>query len=152
MREQTQRLWCRDTPQVWAIAWLGTVESCGAGQRSAVGQLEEHHRATCDDDEENGEEEEQGDAAPPATRPMAMMKLRFREEGIKRLEAVAFGKLSAESHLLQEKEELLKEIEVLRNQLLEALDWKLMHEKGLGIQVSSSDCRLNNNLIFSPPL
>ncbi|MQM03239.1 hypothetical protein Taro_036014 [Colocasia esculenta] len=93
------------------------------------------------------------------------MRLRFREEGIKRLEAVASGKLSAESHLLQEKEEFLKEIEVLRNQvdrnpevtrfamenlreremmneqitalqekLLEALDWKLMHEKGLGIQ------------------
>ncbi|MQM08315.1 hypothetical protein Taro_041167, partial [Colocasia esculenta] len=41
------------------------------------------------------------------------MRLRFREEGIKRLEAVASGKLSAESHLLQEKEELLKEIEVL---------------------------------------
>ncbi|XP_008789959.2 kinesin-like protein KIN-12G [Phoenix dactylifera] len=103
------------------------------------------------------------------------MRLRFREEGIKRLEAVASGKLSAETHLLQEREELLKEIEILRNQvdrnpevtrfamenlqlkeelrrlqsfaeegereimneqitvlqekLLEALDWKLMHEK-----------------------
>ncbi|KAG1333882.1 kinesin-like protein KIN-12G [Cocos nucifera] len=103
------------------------------------------------------------------------MRLRFREEGIKRLEAVASGKLSAETHLLQEKEELLKEIDILRNQvdrnpevtrfamenlqlreelrrlqlfveegeremineqisvlqekLLEALDWKLMHEK-----------------------
>ncbi|KAF6169912.1 hypothetical protein GIB67_034304 [Kingdonia uniflora] len=102
------------------------------------------------------------------------MRLRFREAGIKRLEAVASGKISAETHLLQEKEEYLKEIEVLRNQvdrnqevtrfamenlrlkeelrrlnsfceegeremmneqimvlenkLLEALDWKLMHE------------------------
>ncbi|KAJ6827190.1 kinesin-like protein KIN-12G [Iris pallida] len=103
------------------------------------------------------------------------MRLRFREEGIKRLEAVNRGKLSAETHLLQEKEELMMEIEALRNQvdrnpeitrfamenlhlkeelrrlqsfveegeremlngqltilqdkLLEALDWKLMHEK-----------------------
>ncbi|KAF5188619.1 Kinesin-like protein kin-12e [Thalictrum thalictroides] len=88
------------------------------------------------------------------------MRLRFREAGIKRLEAVASGKISAEAHLLQEKEEYLKEIEALRNQfdrnqevtrlksfyeegerermseqvtilenkLLEALDWKLMHE------------------------
>ncbi|XP_052187875.1 kinesin-like protein KIN-12E [Diospyros lotus] len=102
------------------------------------------------------------------------MRLRFREAGIKRLEAVAAGKISAESHLLMEKDELLKEIEVLRaqvdrnqevtrfamenlrlkeeirrlksfceegerermneqimtlqNKLLEALDWKLMHE------------------------
>ncbi|CAA6662821.1 unnamed protein product [Spirodela intermedia] len=45
------------------------------------------------------------------------MRLRFREEGIKRLQAVASGKLSVESHLLQENEELLKEIEVLRNQV-----------------------------------
>ncbi|CAI9785824.1 unnamed protein product [Fraxinus pennsylvanica] len=102
------------------------------------------------------------------------MRLRFREAGIKRLEAVASGKISAETHLLEEKEEHLKEIEVLRtqvdrnqevtrfamenlrlkeeirrlksfyeegerermneqivilqNKLLEALDWKLMHE------------------------
>ncbi|XP_010685481.2 kinesin-like protein KIN-12E isoform X2 [Beta vulgaris subsp. vulgaris] len=102
------------------------------------------------------------------------MRLRFREAGIKRLEAVASGKISAETHLLKEKEEYLKEIEVLRtqvdrnqevtrfamenlrlkeeirrlksfceegerekmneqiitlqNKLLEALDWKLMHE------------------------
>ncbi|XP_010263116.1 PREDICTED: kinesin-like protein KIN-12E [Nelumbo nucifera] len=105
------------------------------------------------------------------------MRLRFREAGIKRLEAVASGKISAETHLLQEKEEHLKEIEVLRTQLdrnqevtrfamenlrlkeelrrlksfveegeremmseqitilqsklLEALDWKLMHEADL---------------------
>ncbi|GLU19100.1 hypothetical protein SLE2022_353660 [Rubroshorea leprosula] len=102
------------------------------------------------------------------------MRLRFREAGIKRLEAVASGKISAEAHFLKEKEEYLKEIEVLRaqvdrnqevtrfamenlrlkeeirrlkssidegehemmnqqiavlqNKLLEALDWKLMHE------------------------
>ncbi|EXB39677.1 Kinesin-like protein KIF15 [Morus notabilis] len=102
------------------------------------------------------------------------MRLRFREAGIKRLEAVASGKISAETHLLKEKEEHLKEIEVLRtqvnrnqeatrfamenlrlkeeirrlksfyeegeremmneqiivlqNKLLEALDWKLLHE------------------------
>ncbi|PUZ37011.1 hypothetical protein GQ55_9G084100 [Panicum hallii var. hallii] len=103
------------------------------------------------------------------------MRLKFREERIKRLEQVASGKLSAEAHLLQEKENLVKELEVLRSQLdrnpeitkfamenlqlkeelrrlqsfvdeseremmheqiivlqdklLEALDWKLMHEK-----------------------
>ncbi|XP_062212428.1 kinesin-like protein KIN-12G [Phragmites australis] len=103
------------------------------------------------------------------------MRLKFREERIKRLEQVTSGKLSAEAHLLQEKEELVKELEVLRSQLdrnpeitkfamenlqlkeelrrlqtfvdegeremmheqiivlqdklLEALDWKLMHEK-----------------------
>lgn len=45
------------------------------------------------------------------------MRLRFREEGIKRLEAINSGKLSAETHFLQEREELLKEIEVLRNQV-----------------------------------
>lgn len=44
------------------------------------------------------------------------LRLRFREEGIKRLETVASGKLSAETHLLLEKEELLKEIDILRNQ------------------------------------
>ncbi|XP_073040513.1 kinesin-like protein KIN-12E isoform X1 [Primulina eburnea] len=102
------------------------------------------------------------------------MRLRFRESGLKRLEAVASGKISAEIHLVKEKEEHLKEIEVLRaqvdrnqdatrfamenlrlkeevkrlksfveegeqermseqiiileNKLLEALEWKLMHE------------------------
>ncbi|XP_011043868.1 PREDICTED: phragmoplast orienting kinesin-1 isoform X1 [Populus euphratica] len=102
------------------------------------------------------------------------MIVRFREAGVKRLEAVAAGKISAETHLLKEKEEHLKEIEVwrtqvdrnqevtrfatenlrlkeeirrlksfceegeremmneqimvLQNKLLEALDWKLMHE------------------------
>ncbi|XP_073143760.1 kinesin-like protein KIN-12E [Henckelia pumila] len=102
------------------------------------------------------------------------MRLRFRESGLKRLEAVASGKIAAEIHLLKEKEEHLKEIEVLRaqvdrnqeatrfamenlrlkeevkrlksfveegerermneqiiileNKLLEALEWKLMHE------------------------
>ncbi|XP_048234515.1 kinesin-like protein KIN-12E isoform X2 [Ricinus communis] len=102
------------------------------------------------------------------------MRLRFREAGIKRLEVVACGKISAETHLLKEREEHLKELEVLRtrvdrnqevtrfamenlrlkeeirrlksfyeegeremmneqimvlqNKLLEALDWKLMHE------------------------
>lgn len=45
------------------------------------------------------------------------MRLRFREAGIKRLEAVASGKISAETHLLNEKEEHLKEIEVLRAQV-----------------------------------
>lgn len=45
------------------------------------------------------------------------MRLRFREERIKRLEAVASAKLSAETHLVQEKEELLKEIEALCNQV-----------------------------------
>ncbi|KAG5066524.1 hypothetical protein JHK86_010255 [Glycine max] len=83
------------------------------------------------------------------------MRLRFREAGIKRLETVASEKISAETHLLKEKEEHLKEIEVLRAQedrnneatrfamenlqlkeeirrhLLEALDWKFMHETDL---------------------
>ncbi|KAG2371582.1 Kinesin-like protein [Vigna angularis] len=45
------------------------------------------------------------------------MRLRFREAGIKRLEAVASEKISAETHLLKEKEEHLKEIEVLRAQV-----------------------------------
>uniref|UniRef100_A0A0D9VZ21 Kinesin motor domain-containing protein n=1 Tax=Leersia perrieri TaxID=77586 RepID=A0A0D9VZ21_9ORYZ len=103
------------------------------------------------------------------------MRLRFREDRIKRLEQVASGKLSAEAHLLQEKEDLVKEVDALRglvdrnpevtrfamenlqlkeelrrlqtfvdegeremmheqiivlqDKLLEALDWKLMHEK-----------------------
>ncbi|KAJ1696848.1 hypothetical protein LUZ63_005360 [Rhynchospora breviuscula] len=103
------------------------------------------------------------------------MRLRFREEGIKRLQAVASANLSAESHLSLENQELRKEIEILKKQLdrnpevtrfamenlqlkeeirrlhsfvddgererlneqitvlqdklLEALDWKLMHEK-----------------------
>lgn len=45
------------------------------------------------------------------------MRLRFREAGIKRLEAVASSKISAEKHLLEERSELLKEIEVLRTQV-----------------------------------
>ncbi|XP_061957709.1 kinesin-like protein KIN-12E isoform X1 [Populus nigra] len=114
------------------------------------------------------------------------MILRFREAGVKRLEAVASGKISAETHLLKEKEEHLKEIEVwrtqvdrnqevtrfatenlrlkeeirrlklfceegeremmneqimvLQNKLLEALDWKLMHETdSLAVQKTSLD-------------
>ncbi|KAI9073345.1 hypothetical protein K1719_044686 [Acacia pycnantha] len=111
------------------------------------------------------------------------MRLRFREAGIKRLEAIASGKISAEAHLLKEKEEHLKEIEVLRaqvdrnqevtrfamenlrlkeeirrlksfyeeggrevmneqimvleNKLLEALDWKLMHETDMAVKTNS---------------
>jgi kinesin family member 15 len=42
------------------------------------------------------------------------MRLKFREADRKRLEAVASGKISAETHLLSEKEEHLKEIEVLQ--------------------------------------
>lgn len=45
------------------------------------------------------------------------MRLRFREDGIKRLQAVASSKLSTESHLLMENQELRKEIEILKNQL-----------------------------------
>ncbi|PIN20933.1 Kinesin-like protein [Handroanthus impetiginosus] len=118
------------------------------------------------------------------------MRLRFREAGIKRLEAVASGKISAEIHLLKEKEEYLKEIEVLRaqvdrnqevtrfamenlrlkeeirrlksfceegereslveqimilqNKLLEALDWKLMHESDpANIQKESPDMAMD---------
>ena len=45
------------------------------------------------------------------------MRLRFRESGIKRLEDLASGKISAETHLLKEKEEYLQEIEMLRSQV-----------------------------------
>lgn len=45
------------------------------------------------------------------------MRLKFREDRIKRLEQVASGKLSAEALLLQERESLVKELEVLRSQL-----------------------------------
>ena len=45
------------------------------------------------------------------------MILRFREAGVKRLEAVSAGKISAETHLLKEKEEHLRQIEVLRTQV-----------------------------------
>lgn len=45
------------------------------------------------------------------------MRLGFREAAIKRLEAVASGKIVAETHLLKEKEEHLKEIEILRAQV-----------------------------------
>ncbi|PON50882.1 Kinesin-like protein [Parasponia andersonii] len=129
------------------------------------------------------------------------MRLRFREAGIKRLEAVASGKISAETHLLKEKEEHLKEIEVLRtqvnrnqevtrfamenlrlkeeirrlksfyeeggretmneqimvlqNKLLEALDWKLMHESDVSMaQKTNSNVMIeefheDDNLLFS---
>ncbi|KAK1394515.1 kinesin-like protein KIN-12E [Heracleum sosnowskyi] len=125
------------------------------------------------------------------------MRLRFRESGIKRLEDLASGKISAETHLLKEKEEYLQEIEVLRsqvdknqdvtkfamenlrlkedirrlkliseegewermneqitilqNKLLEALDWKLMHESDPSttqrnisemVNDASNDCNL----------
>ena len=46
-----------------------------------------------------------------------LVRLQFREAEIKRLEAVASGKISAETHILKEKEECLKEIEVLRTQV-----------------------------------
>ncbi|KNA12210.1 hypothetical protein SOVF_127820 [Spinacia oleracea] len=118
------------------------------------------------------------------------MRLGFREAGIKRLEAVASGKISAETHLLKEKEEHLKEIEVLRAQvnknqevarfamenlrlkeeirrlqsfceegerermneqintlqykLLEALDWKLMHESEPSNAQKKSPCLLTD--------
>ena len=45
------------------------------------------------------------------------MRLRFREAAIKRLEAVVSGRISAETHLLKEKEEYLKEIDVLQTQV-----------------------------------
>ncbi|KAB1226943.1 Phragmoplast orienting kinesin 2 [Morella rubra] len=45
------------------------------------------------------------------------MRLRFREDAIKRLEAVASGKILIETHILKEKEEHLREIEVLRAQV-----------------------------------
>ncbi|CAM8921369.1 unnamed protein product [Rhodiola kirilowii] len=119
------------------------------------------------------------------------MRLRFREAGIKRLEGVASGKISAESHLLKEREEYLKEIEVLRaqvdrnqevtrfamenlrlkeelrrlksfaeegeremmqdqitllkNKLLEALDWKLMHESEASLKEPGSPWQTSSN-------
>ncbi|RYQ97726.1 hypothetical protein Ahy_B08g093807 isoform B [Arachis hypogaea] len=81
------------------------------------------------------------------------MRLRFREAGIKRLEGVASGKISAETHLLNEKEELLKEIEVLRTQvdrnqeLLEALDWKFMHQTYLNTKSEMEDVNGDNILV-----
>ncbi|KAK8957790.1 Kinesin-like protein KIN12B [Platanthera zijinensis] len=103
------------------------------------------------------------------------LRLRFHEDTIRRLEALSSAKLSPETHVSQEREVLLKELEILHNQfdrnsettrisrentqlhqelkslksfvedgeremmneqitvlqdkLLEALDWKLMHEK-----------------------
>ncbi|KAM7528476.1 hypothetical protein LguiB_031886 [Lonicera macranthoides] len=131
------------------------------------------------------------------------MRLRFREAGIKRLEAVASGKISAETHLLKEKEEHLKELEVLRaqvnrnqdvtrfamenlrlkeeirrhviitlklksfceegerermneqimileNKLLEALDWKLMHESDPSLaQKRISELSMDGDLLAS---
>ncbi|KAL2331862.1 hypothetical protein Fmac_019443 [Flemingia macrophylla] len=105
------------------------------------------------------------------------MRLRFREAGIKRLEAVASEKITAETHLLKEKEDHLKEIEVLRaqvdrnteatrlkafcmegereqmseqimvleNKLLEALDWKFMHEPDLKTNSDSMMEDLHND-------
>ncbi|CAL0332163.1 unnamed protein product [Lupinus luteus] len=123
------------------------------------------------------------------------MRLRFREAGIKRLEAVASGKISAETYLLNEKEEHLKEIALLRghvdrnqevtrfamenlqlkeeirrlksfyeegeremmneqimvlqSKLLEALDWKFMHEQDLKTNIDSvmEDVHSDGNLI-----
>ncbi|BFG34982.1 hypothetical protein CerSpe_212560 [Prunus speciosa] len=123
------------------------------------------------------------------------MRLRFREAGIKRLEAVACGKISAETHLLKEKEEHLKEIEVLRaqvdrnqevtrfamenlrlkeeirrlksfyeegereimneqimalqNKLLDALDWKLMHESELSNSNVPMEVQNDDNFLIS---
>ncbi|PQQ14034.1 kinesin-like protein KIN-12E [Prunus yedoensis var. nudiflora] len=123
------------------------------------------------------------------------MRLRFREAGIKRLEAVACGKISAETHLLKEKEEHLKEIEVLRaqvdrnqevtrfamenlrlkeeirrlksfyeegereimneqimalqNKLLDALDWKLMHESELSNSNMPMEVQNDDNFLIS---
>ncbi|KAJ0020510.1 hypothetical protein Pint_31724 [Pistacia integerrima] len=45
------------------------------------------------------------------------MRLRFQEAGIKRLEAVTSGKISAETHLQRKEKKYLKEIEVLRTQV-----------------------------------
>ncbi|CAN6465102.1 unnamed protein product [Victoria cruziana] len=50
------------------------------------------------------------------------MRIRFREAGIKRLEALACSKISVEEHFLQEKRELLKEIDILRSQVDRNLD------------------------------
>ncbi|KAK2424346.1 kinesin protein KIN-12E [Trifolium repens] len=119
------------------------------------------------------------------------MRLKFREAERKRLEAVASGKISAETHLLSEKEEHLKEIEVLQakvdrsqdvtrfamenlqlkeeirrlksfyeggereimneqimvleNKLLEALDWKFMHEPDMKTNADSVMEDLNSD-------
>ncbi|RVW30913.1 Kinesin-like protein KIN-12E [Vitis vinifera] len=76
------------------------------------------------------------------------MRLRFSRIRTKEVGSSCFWKISAEAHLLKEKEEHLKEIEVLRMQLLEALDWKLMHESDHSkVQKQSSDLvtRLNGD-------
>ncbi|KAL6518674.1 hypothetical protein OROHE_017724 [Orobanche hederae] len=123
------------------------------------------------------------------------MRLRFREAGIKRLESVVSGKISAEAHLLKEREEHLKEIDVLRaqvdrnqevtrfamenlrlkeeirrlksfceegererlneqimileNKLLEALDWKLMHESDPTNIQKESHAQSDSNFLIS---
>ncbi|KAK8963963.1 Kinesin-like protein KIN12B [Platanthera guangdongensis] len=120
--------------------------------------------------------------------------LRFREDAIRKLEALSSGKLSPETHVSQEREELLKELEILRNQsdrnseltrlarenmqlcqelkrlksfvedgeremmneqitvlqdkLLEALDWKLMHEKNVEDHPLSWDSSVNEENEF----
>ncbi|EFH51898.1 hypothetical protein ARALYDRAFT_484830 [Arabidopsis lyrata subsp. lyrata] len=68
------------------------------------------------------------------------MMLKLRDSAIKSLQGVASGKISVEGHLQKEKGDLMKEIEegerdilnqqiqALQAKLLEALDWKLMHE------------------------
>ncbi|GAU17140.1 hypothetical protein TSUD_106390 [Trifolium subterraneum] len=79
------------------------------------------------------------------------MRLKFREAERKRLEAVASGKISAETHLLSEKAEHLKEIEVLQakvdrsQDLLEALDWKFMHEPDMKTNADSVMEDLNSD-------
>ncbi|XP_010535741.1 PREDICTED: kinesin-like protein KIN-12E [Tarenaya hassleriana] len=119
------------------------------------------------------------------------MILKLRDSAIKRLEAVASGKISAETHLQKEKDDCLKEIEVLRakvnrnqevtkfamenlrlkeeirrlksyceegeqyimneqikvlqDKLLQALDWKLMHES----DSSTLKDRNGGNLLIS---
>ncbi|GAB2241666.1 hypothetical protein Droror1_Dr00018441 [Drosera rotundifolia] len=80
------------------------------------------------------------------------MRLRFIEAGLKRLEAVAAEKISAETHLLKEKEEHLKEIEVLGAQ---AVDFALIV---IEIFLGSGDCGLGGGsvptvevIIESPP-
>ena len=68
------------------------------------------------------------------------MRLRFREAGIKRLEAVASGKVSAETHLLKEREEHLKEIEVLRTQVDRNQEVTRFAMENLRLKVANHPC------------
>jgi kinesin family protein 15 len=80
------------------------------------------------------------------------MRLRFREDRIKRLEQLASGKLSAEAHLLQEKEELVKEIEALRSQLERNPEITRFAMENLQLKEELRRLSLLSNYLSVPPM